>query len=284
MNPRQGKVPVRVKRTQPSWARRGARALREPTIHFFMIAAAILLLHRLVVGSPRTIVITPTLKADLQRRLQDQLSRPPTSAEVDARLRWWKQEEALYREALREGIDRDDLTVRNVLISKMRERAMLQTRIPEPTEFDLQEYLAQHREQFEAPPTYEHEYVGFPKTGSGTDENFEAYARKLTAGATPASLGLRSVAAIVNRERIEQEFGPETADRIVHLPIGQWTRLEAPNQRLLVRMIRIEGGLPAATVLHERLVGAWKGAEEQKALDRATQAIANRYRFQEPRD
>src|SRR4051794_3946624 len=89
-----------------------ARLFREPTLHFFAIAALVLAGHRFFSGNPRTIAVTPALKADLLRRFHDQLNRPPTSAEADAFLAAWKVDEALYREALREGLDRDDPTVR----------------------------------------------------------------------------------------------------------------------------------------------------------------------------
>ncbi len=258
-----------------------ARLLREPTVHFFVVAVVILVVQRVVVRDPRVIVITPALRADLVRRFQDQLSRPPTSAEIESYMRAWKRDEALYREALREGIDRDDLSVRTVLIGQMRERAVLATRAAEPTDSDLQQYLEEHRDLFEAPFLYEHEYVTFAKNEPGAEQRRAKYKRELQAGATTAALGLRSVAANVNRERIDQEFGSETAELVRRLPIGKWEALETDDRFLLVRMIHVEGGLPDAEVLHERLVGAWKASMAQKAIERASQAIADRYRFVE---
>ena len=258
-----------------------ARLLREPTLHFFVLAAVLLGGQRLVTGDPRTIVLAPALKADLLRRYQDQLSRPPTSAEADAFIAAWKGDEALYREALHEGIDRDDPTVRNILIGKMRERLLLGTRTPEPTEADLQQYLERHRDQFEAPVLYEHEYVAFPKAEPGAAAERAKYERQLVAGATPAALGLRSTAANVIRSRIEQEFGVQVAERISHLPLGQWQELETPDRLLLVKLIGIQGGLPPKDVLHAQLVAGWKGEMEQKALAQAVRATAERYRFEE---
>lgn len=257
------------------------RLLREPTLHFFVLAAALLGLQRLWAGDERTIVITSALKADLRRRFQDQMGHAPTNREADAYIAAWKVDEALYREALRQGMDRDDPTVRGILIEKMRERALLQTRIAEPTEDELEQYLARHRDQFEAPLIYEHEYVVFPRAEPGAEAERANAERQLKAGATPASLSLRSTAANVDRQRIEQAFTPDVADAITHLPIGQWQELQTPDRLLLVRLISIQGGLPPPEVLHAQLAASVKREKEQQASAAAARAIAERYRFEE---
>lgn len=257
------------------------RLWREPTLHFFALAAVILAGQRLLAGDPRTIEITPVLKADLLRRYEDQISRPPTKQEADAFLAAWKAEEALYREALHEGLDRDDPTVRAVLVGKMRERVMLQMRLPEPTDADLQQYLAAHRDQFEAPLIYEYESVAFPKAEPGAAEQRDRAERALASGATPASLGLRSNAANVNRARVDEEFGAEVADKVVHLPPLAWQKLDGPDRLWLVKLVRVQGGAPPPHELHARLVAAWKGEQTQKALAEATRRIAERYRYEE---
>ncbi len=257
------------------------RLLREPTLHFFAIAAAALLLQRLIVGDAHTIELTPALEADLLRRYQDQMGRAATPAEAQSMLASWKAEEALYREALRERLDRDDPTVRNLLIGKMRERLLLQTPLGEPSQADLQQFLEQHRAEYELPLLYEHEYVVFAKQEPGAEQRRAKYQRQLAAGATPASLGLRSTVANVNRERIEQEFGPTVADQIRSLPAGQWRELETSDRLLLVKLNGIQGGLAAPAVLHEQLLAGWKAAMAEKAVQRATEVVMQRYRFEE---
>ncbi len=257
-----------------------ARFLREPTLHFFVLAALVLFSQKLATGEARTIELTPQLKADLLRRYQDQHGRPPTSAEAEEFIALWKTDEALYREALREGIDLDDPTVRTVMIGKMRERVLLQTRIPEPTDADLREYLEQHRSEFETPLIYQHMYVVFPKGPVAAAER-ERVQPKLAAGATPASLGLRSTGASVNRARIEREFGPEVAEKVIHLPKGEWSELETEDRLLLVKLIQVQGGLPPREELRARLVSAWKGAKQRQAAADATRALVDRYRLEE---
>ena len=257
------------------------RLLREPTLHFFVVAAVALLVQRSIVGDARTIELTPALEADLLRRYHDQVGRAATPVEAEAVLANWKAEEALYREALRERLDRDDPTVRNLLINKLRERLLLQTPQREPSEAELQQFLEQHRADYELPLLYEHEYVVFPKQEPGAEQLRAKYERQLAAGATPASLGLRSTVANVNRERIEQEFGPGVADQIRSLPAGQWRELETNDRLLLVKLNGIQGGLAAPAVLHEQLLAGWRASQAQKAVEQATQVVMRRYRFEE---
>jgi hypothetical protein len=270
---------------QPSVERasrtKASRLLREPTLHFFVLAAGALLAHRLVVGDPHTIELTPALRADLLRRYQDQHGRPPTSAEGEAYVGAWKTDEALYREALRQGIEREDPAVRNLLIRTLRERLLLQARVREPTEGELQQYLDQHRADYERPLIYEHEFVAFPKQSRAAERERAKYERSLAAGATPASLGLRSTVANVNRERIEQEFGSEVAEKIRILPTGTWQKLETSDRYLLVKLNGIHGGLAPPALLREQLLAGWKAAMAQKAVEQAAEGIVGRYRFED---
>jgi hypothetical protein len=256
--------------------------LREPTVHFFIIGACLFLANQVIAGDPRTIIITPALRADLVRRFQDQRGgQAPSDAELETELRSWKTEEALFREALREGLDRDEPAIRNLLILKMRERASLQVSAPEPSELDIEQWFERHRALYETPTIYEHEYAIFPRTEPNAEQQRSQYERALKAGTTPAALGLRTVAANVARERIENDLGPELAQQICNLPIGEWHSLKDDKNLVLVRMIRIQGGLPNRDALRERLVMSWKAEMQGRAIERATQAIAARYRFEE---
>lgn len=257
------------------------RLLREPTLHFFAIALAVLLLQRALYGDAQVIELTPALKADLMRRYQDQMGRAATPTEAESIIANWKTEEVLYREALRERIDRDDLAVRNLLVSKERERLLMQAPPREPSEAELQQFLAQHRADYEVPLLYEHEYVVFPKQEPGAEQLRAKSAPRLAAGETPAALGLRSTVANVNGERIEQEFGPDVAEQIRNLPPGQWRELETKDRWLLVKLNAIQGGLAPPAVLHEQLRAGFQASRAQQLLEEATQRITKRYRFED---
>jgi hypothetical protein len=123
--------------------------------------------------------------------------------------------------------------------------------------------------------------VVFPKADPRARDERSRVARELAAGATPASLGLRSTAANVNRERIDREFGPTVADQIVRLAPSTWHELETGDRWILVKLVRVRGGLPPPDELHERLLAAVRGEAQKKALDEVTRAIAERWRFEE---
>jgi hypothetical protein len=64
------------------------------------------------------------------------------------------------------------------------------------------------------------------------------------------------------------------------LPVGRWQRLEGDRDLLLVRVNAVDGGLPSADELHQRLIADWMYAEHKQATDQAVQAIVAKYRIE----
>jgi hypothetical protein len=268
---------------QHRWLRGLTRLLREPTIHFFFLGALFFLVHRAVVGDPRLIVVSGGLRADLERRLRDQTGRRPTPGEMEAALDGWKRDEALYREALRERLDRDDPAVRTVLADKMRARAVQEMPRHEPTDAELQGILAVRRESYEAPLRYDFESVAFAKTEASAEAQRSGYQRALAAGGEAAKLGHPLVSGTLARDDLARKFGPVVAEQIGKLPIGKWQPLESEASLLLVRLNKIEGGLPTWDVLRPRLTSDWEGLMKQQAVDRVVESVTRRYRFEDGR-
>jgi hypothetical protein len=289
-----------------AWKRRLLLLFTEPTVHFFAFGALLFLAHRLIVGDPRVIVVSPGVKTDLERRFRDRRGRPPSGSELDVELRGWKRDEALYREALRDRLDRDDSAIRTILADRVRARAALGVANREPSGAELQQWLAAHRSRYETPRRYDYQSVAFPKaqppgdresgkgsatlprrTAPGTSnaaqpasEQLEKYAQALKEGADPSALGRPIVGGDLTAQDLQQRFGVGLAARVQGLPIGRWQRLESQQSLLLVRLNAVEGGLPRPDELHQRLVADWSFAQQQQAVDEAVQAIVGRYRFE----
>ena len=261
--------------------RRLQRLLREPVVHFFTAGALLFALHRAVVGDPRTITVSPGLRAELARRFQDQKGRAPDSAELETALRQWEREEALFREALREHLDRGDPAVRSALIDKMHARAAFEVPKLEPTEAELASWFESHRARYETPPRYDFEFLAFRRADAGSEEQIEMAERAIQDGANPATLGRPLIGGDLSVLDMKDRVEPELMERIPALPLGQWQRVDCTQNRVLVRVKHVEGGAPTLEAARSHVVADWTFAARQEAIDRILQRTVGRYRFDE---
>lgn len=264
-----------------AWKRRAARLAAEPIVHFFAVGALLFVVHRLVVGDPRVVVVTPGVRAEVARRFRDSHDRPASPPELDGELRGWEREEALYREALRDHLDRSDATIRKFLADCVRAREALAIPMRQPTDADLEGWLATHRSLYETPRRFDYGTVAFAKTDRAAAAERGEYERRLKAGADPRTLGRSIIGGNLNAEQLDERVGPPLAAQIESLPIGRTQRFENERDLLLVWVNAVEGGLPSADELHRRLLADWTYAEHKQATDRALQAIVDRYRVEE---
>ena len=246
-----------------------------------MIGALLFLAHWLVIGDPRVVIVSAGLKVDLKRRALDETGRQPSPADLAAALDKWKRDEALYREALREKLDRDDATIRTVLVDKIRARAVQEMPKHEPTDSELDGWLAVHRSDYEIPLRYAFESVAFPKAEPSAGERRSSYERALAAGSKPAKLGRSILSGALTRDQLKEKFGPVLSDSMCSLPIGKWQALESDESLLLVRLNGIEGGLPSRDVLRPRLTYDWLASKQKQAIERLVEEVTHRYRFKE---
>ncbi len=265
--------------TPPS---RLARLLAQPLTHFFALGLLLFVAHRLFVGAPRTVVVTPQVKAELSRLYQEMNGRPPTAAELGAELRKWEIDEALSREALRDRLDRDDPGIRTILADKMRMRAAFEVPKREPTDAELDAWLAAHRDLYATAPVYDFEFVAFAKTEPRAQAAREEFERALAQGKDPASLGRPVIGGNLSAEEMRDRVEPELAARIPGLAPGGWQRLETPTNLVLARVKGVGGGLPTRQQLGPRLIADWKRITQQEAVDAILQrTVLDRYRFEE---
>lgn len=268
---------------QVGWGQRLVRLASDPTARFFAIGALLFFVHRLVTGDERTIVVTPGVKADLERKFRDHQRREPTPAELEQALRDWKRDEALYREALIEQLDRDDPTIRTVLADKVRARAALAVPPRQPSEAELERWFASHPELYAAPRRYDYESVAFPKSDADAAEQRAAFERALAEGKDARTLGRPIVGGKLDTEILRQRVGPELSALIMRLAPGRWERSENDASLLLVRLKGVDGGVPPLANVRPRVIADLLAAERQQAVDRATQAVVERFHFEEPK-
>ncbi len=259
------------------------RALEQPLLHFFVLGALLFAVQRWVGGDPNAIVITPGLKADLARRFQDEQGRPPTAPEAEAALRAWKLEEALFREALQQGLDRNDRGVRSLLIEKLRAQALLQAPKREPSEAELGQWLETHRNLYEAPRRYQLEWLVVDRARPSAPAEQSELLTKLNAGAEPSKLERALFGANLEGPQARERLGEAVASQLAALPLGQWRASENATELLVFRVKSSSGGLPEPAELRARLVLDCSAAIQAQAAAAELDKLAAQYHFEEPR-
>jgi hypothetical protein len=257
------------------------RLRAEPIVHFFVLGALLFALQRALVADARNIVVTPGVKAELSRRFEDLHGRAPTAVELARELRQWERDEAVFREALRLGLDRDDPAVRGALVAKMHAIAAAEVAPSTPTDEDLQRWLASHPALYETPLRYDFEYLVFSRAAGDAAAERERIARAIRDGAGPATLGRPVLGGNLSVADMQGRLAPELVERLPSFPLGPWQPVDTEQDLLLARVKRIDGGLPSFDVLRPRLVADWSQAAQQEAVERILQRSVDRYRIEE---
>jgi hypothetical protein len=251
--------------------------IREPLVHFFILGTCLFLAQGWVAHEPRTLEVTPGLRAELARRYQDAHGRAPSDAERATELNKWRRDEALYREALRRGLDRDDEVFRSLLIAKMRTSAGLEIAEPAPTDEKLQAWLESNRKRYETPVRHAFEFLDFAMPDKAASAERERCLAELLRGKAPSSLGRVVTSATLSESDMQGRIPPELIAAIVRVKANEWQSVEARGTQYLVRVPSRTGGMPAFETVRADLARDWAEAERQRLVEQAMDRVVEQY-------
>jgi len=270
-----------------SCVRRITRWLKEPLLHFAVLGAALVGLHRWVAPPAlgRQIVLSAPVIEGLR---QDHLRRNgalPSAGEEVALIQRYIDNEVLYREALALGLDRGDIIVRRRLVQKMEFLTEGLDPLPQPTDAELHAYLDAHAERYviDDRVSLTHVFAGNDRHGATAPQMADHWRNQLLAGADPATLGdpfLRGrTFTTVSEHDLAGIFGNAFAARVMRLPIGDWS---APIPSSYgVHLVRVDahvaGHHPALAEVRNAISRDWY-EERRTAADRLALArLRQRY-------
>jgi hypothetical protein len=271
--------------------------MREPLVHFLLVGAALLAAHHAVApvragdDSLDRIAITPVQLSAMREEFRRAKGRSPDVAETQDLLNRWIDEEVLYREALRRGLDREDLIVRRQLQQKM--RFVLEDLAPqaEPTPEELVAWLAQHPERFARPArlSLQQIFLSRAKHGAQLQDDAERLQLELARAQAdfrrvgdplPAGAALNQVTA----QELTRHFGKAIADAAQTLPLDEWS---APiPSGLGLHLIRMTAREPAQALTvaeaGEHLVTEYRVWRAAQANRQALAKLRASYRIELP--
>lgn len=214
------------------------RTRREPLVHFLALGALIFLVAHLVeqgrADALRRIVVDDQLESRILQLQQTQSGITPTPDQLAQLVENYIDDEVMYREALRMGLDRDDEIVRRRLIQKVQFLQRDLTVSSAPTGEELRAYFDTHAQRFASPAAVEFDQLYFGPDRNGwadaeararaTYERLEA--GKMTGTEQPGdAFPLQIAAGEWTRADAARLFGAtQIVDALFQSTPGEWSR------------------------------------------------------------
>ncbi len=259
--------------------------IREPFVHFVALGALIFLLYALTGAGQKSADTTIAITADDVTRMRAQFvqqwAHEPDAQAMKGLVENFVREEVLYREALAQGLDKDDIIVRRRLAQKMEFLANEDVR--NPSEAEVQSYFASHAADYAAPVHVSLEQVYFSTAKRGVAALSDAQHALAALGKGEVSSGddfmLPSVLTGQDHGLLTRDFGSAFADAVLKLPTGVWSGpVHSPYGVHVVKVTRRSAadGANLAQV-HEKVVADMVNARVDQARNSAYARLRARY-------
>ena len=262
----------------PLWSL-GKQLLHEPLVHFLVLAALLFALDYIFASAQREKIVVDRQTAEfLIKQREDLELRKLTPEERRETINAFVEDEILYNEAYKRGLDKGDSRMRRNLILKM--RGLLIGDLKPPTDEELRAYFEANRSKFMQPPTLSLEQVFFSDPSQVPDGLLD----ELRMGQDPATLGESQFGVGPSLPRMSQRslvgrLGAEAARSILAIEDGQW---HGPIDSMHgVHFVRVVEREPAQEVRYEHveryLEGDWMMAQSRKAIEQELQRLRDSY-------
>ena len=279
------------------------KILREPLLYFLLLGAAMFGTYQMVSDAGfsgnqplEEIVITEGHINALILGFERVWQRPPTAQELDGLLQAHIREEVMYREALAMGLDRDDTIIRQRLQQKLAFHTEDIANLAEPTEGELEAFLATNQERFREQTRFSFEQVYFnvSERGRSAEADAELQLADLRKSNTTgpgedsnssidtALLGdqlLLSQFSKAYEREILRAMGSQFLGGLQSLPVGSWHGpIESGLGLHLVKLSERNEGIVTPLDDNRDLVSQdWMSAKREEANEAFYTALRERY-------
>lgn len=254
--------------------------LREPLLHFLLLALAIFAVHGQLGGgeepASESIVVSAPKIEQMAILFTKTWQRPPDEDELKGLIDDYVKEEILVRQAIAMGLDKDDTVIRRRLRQKMEFLNAADAEEMKATDAELDAYLAANPDAFEidAMLSFQQVYLSPGRRGQAIEQDAAAILEVLlaTPDADRAELGdptqLPPDLPLATTSSIGEVFGTDFASALDRSVVGQWTGpIVSGFGHHLVRVVeRQPGRLPALDEVREAVLREWTNAR-RKALE-----------------
>ena len=174
--------------------------------------------------SPNKITIYESELDSLINTWITQVGREPTNEEIDGIIKQLIDEEMLYREALKLGLDKNDIIIKRRLAQKI--SFLKQESISSnPSEEEIKEYYGNHTDDYFVESTYTFSHIYFSEDNQAQSRSIKAL-QSIQQGEEPSLFGdpflLGKNFSIKTSKELKRSFGDQFSDSIKDLDIKKW--------------------------------------------------------------
>src|SRR5262245_2623629 len=211
------------------------RLLKEPLLHFLVLGALLFvgygLINRDDDPAAGRIVVTQGRIENLRASFSRVWQRPPSPSELDGLIQDYIREEVVVREAMALGLDRNDTVIRRRLRQKM-EFVADDLAVPaEPSEIELEEFLATRPDLFRHEPsfTFRQVYLNADRRGDALKQDMARLLVELNQAGAEADVSQMGDTTLLIPEltdvpasEVTRQFGEEFTRELSQALEGRW--------------------------------------------------------------
>lgn len=239
-------------------------------------------------SDPHEIVLSIDQQQFIAKQVSSAEANPLSSGNLQQATDTWLREEALYREGLKLGLDKDDLIVRRRVIQKMRFVLEGMTPLPEPTQAQLQTWLEQHPQRYQMGSAVEIEHLFFSRAKREDKALLDATEVYQQLQQKPDQPNLVADPMPIPRQAtwfsqydLDKEVGQMVSQKVFELPVAQWSPplISALGVHLFRVIQRKPGQAMTVEQAGQRLRADLLAAQRETLTEASEAAVLSTYRI-----
>ncbi|GLP96397.1 peptidyl-prolyl cis-trans isomerase [Paraferrimonas sedimenticola] len=254
--------------------------LKEPLFHFLLIGALIFLADSMLASERKELILVDQSSIDYLVKQQEKLSlRSYSDEEIDQLIEAYIEDEILYREAYKRGLNQGDTRMRRNMILKL--RGLMVAEIDAPSEAQLKDFYQNNLERYTAPEQFQVDHLYLSDENHSSKDLLE----KLNQGADFRALsesylktyGQSSID--VPRSELASLFGEQAARFIVETDSSEWMGPFASSNG--VHFVRRTGYTPPQVATIDQVIDYlpmdWQSEQVRQLIDAELERVRENY-------
>lgn len=194
--------------------------IRQPLLWFLVVSACLFLADALIPEPRDQILVSNAQRDRLALLWKTQTGENASAQELDSLVNNWIEEEVLFREALRLGLDQDDSIVRRRLVQKLGFIAEADTSA-EPEIGELESFYAENISEYTLPIRYSLRQLYFTDVDDALSQLAQSQ-QGIDISSTGESSMLNSSYAFRSALDIDATFGSGFSTKINSMSVNLW--------------------------------------------------------------